>query len=127
MAKKIPGLHKKSAAPAGTLTIGDKTIKLSLGTLASIIAQRGKIKGNVEEFGLALWYAQNAKDDQKRIDKNDDSGHYRFPPDKREEWVRKYREARRAGKVSRKDAWVEINIGIDVRTFQNWEDMYPEE
>lgn len=93
-----------------------------------MLARMGRISGDrMEEFIHALWYGQIAKDDQKRIDKNDDSGHYFYPPEEREQLVKRYREARAAGKVFRKASWVEDNIGVSVRTFQNWEEEFPEE
>ena len=55
-----------------------------------------------------------------------DSHHYAYPEEERGALVEKYREDKKRGRVANKQAWVQSHARVDVRTFLNWENEFPE-
>ena len=58
--------------------------------------------------------------------KKKDSGHYKYPPEIRQEIASEYREDRKKGKIKNKVTWAKIKHDICVKTLNSYLEEFPE-
>ena len=82
----------------------------------------------IEEHLEEAEAAKQVIDELPRITKylKRETDHYAYPEERRKELVEKYREAKKRGRIANKEAWVYSKAGVNVRTFLNWENEFPE-
>lgn len=64
---------------------------------------------------------------ESREEQLPDSGHYKYPPQERQQIVEEYRDARRRGQALNKDAWARSRWDICGKTLLKYEKEFPAE
>ena len=93
-------------------------------TPGEFVLSTAEIEEHLEDAETAKRVIDNVDRAAKYLKR--DSDHYAYPEEQRRELVEKYREDKKHGRVANKQAWVQSHARLDVRTFLNWENEFPE-
>ena len=122
-ARKI-GRRLNKVFPNPTIVDKDTVLDEDHSVVGSFVQSTPEIEELINDAEAAKAVIENVDRAAKYLKR--DSDHYAYPEEQRRELVEKYREAKKAGRITNKKTWIEHKAMVNVRTFLNWEKEFPE-